>query len=82
MIPHAGEKLYTCSQYEKTLSDNNNLKIHLKIYTEERPYPCSQCDKAFSDNAVLKNICEHIIEKNFINVVNGERYNQIISILK
>ena len=66
----------------KRLSDNNNLKIHLKIYTEERPYQCSQCNKAFADNAVLKNICEHIIEKNFINVVNGERHYQIISILK
>jgi len=72
VISHAREKPYKCSQCEKTFSDNNNLKIHLKIHTGERSYQYSQCDKAFFGNAILKNICEHILEKNFTIVINAK----------
>ena len=67
-----GRKRINAANVKKTFSDNNNLKIHLKIHTGERSYQYSQCDKAFFGNAILKNICEHILEKNFTIVINAK----------
>ncbi|KAM6906824.1 uncharacterized protein PEZ65_017981 [Lycodopsis pacificus] len=43
----AGEKLFSCSECEKTFGKSRNLKKHMMIHTGERPFSCSECGKTF-----------------------------------
>ncbi|KAM6917712.1 uncharacterized protein PEZ65_013485 [Lycodopsis pacificus] len=50
----AGEKLFRCSECEKTFGNKGNLKIHVRIHTGERPYSCSVCKKSFYKSSNLQ----------------------------
>ncbi|XP_075963318.1 uncharacterized protein LOC142967709 [Anarhichas minor] len=50
----AGEKLFRCSECEKTFGNKGNLKIHMRIHTGERPYSCSVCKKSFYKSSNLQ----------------------------
>ena len=44
--------------YVVCISDNGNLKKHLRGLTGEKPYPCKQCPKVFSQSGHLKHYLE------------------------
>ncbi|XP_031731542.1 zinc finger and SCAN domain-containing protein 21-like [Anarrhichthys ocellatus] len=50
----AGEKLFRCSECEKTFCTRGGLKTHMRIHTGEKPYSCSVCKKSFTQSGDLK----------------------------
>ncbi|XP_044738885.1 zinc finger protein OZF-like [Chrysoperla carnea] len=46
MITHEENK-FLCNFCGKSFPQNNNLKIHKLIHTEEKPYKCKYCEKSF-----------------------------------
>jgi uncharacterized Zn-finger protein len=47
-------KLHHCTQCFKSFAQKLNLKIHMTVYTKEKPFSCSQCTKSFALKKVLK----------------------------
>uniref|UniRef100_A0A8C4RAC1 C2H2-type domain-containing protein n=1 Tax=Eptatretus burgeri TaxID=7764 RepID=A0A8C4RAC1_EPTBU len=45
---------YKCSVCGKSFSTKQNVKIHNRIHTGERPYKCSICGKNFSEKSSVK----------------------------
>jgi hypothetical protein len=42
-----GHPVHVCDMCERKLSTKSNLKIHLRIHTDECPYTCHMCGKQF-----------------------------------
>ena len=46
---------HECDVCEKVFTRSNNLKVHMRIHTNEKPYECDVCDKAFRHSVTLQN---------------------------
>ncbi len=45
---------FTCCHCGRSFDKKQNLQIHLRVHTGERPYPCQQCGKSFTQPGTLK----------------------------
>ncbi|XP_068582229.1 zinc finger protein 91 [Cebidichthys violaceus] len=62
--PGARGRRFVCAVCSKTYATTQNLEVHMRIHTGERPFCCSQCGKKFTQSAHLKS---------HLSVHSGER---------
>ncbi|KAK9538363.1 hypothetical protein VZT92_003538 [Zoarces viviparus] len=62
--PGARGRRFVCAVCSKTYATSQNLEVHMRIHTGERPFCCSQCGKKFTQSAHLKS---------HLSVHSGER---------
>ncbi|KAM6952941.1 uncharacterized protein PEZ65_016474 [Lycodopsis pacificus] len=73
----AGEKLFSCSECEKTFGKRGTLNRHMRIHTGEKPFSCSVCKKSFNWGSTLQtHMRTHTGEKPFSCSVCKKSFKQ------
>ena len=53
MRNHTSEKIYGCTECNKTFRSQQSLTIHMRYHTGERPFKCHICNKTFAQRGHL-----------------------------
>lgn len=56
---------YTCLICKYSTCHLNDIKIHVRFHTGERPFKCNFCKKSFNEKSDLKNHLIYIHDKKF-----------------
>ncbi len=68
---------FTCCHCGRSFDKKQNLQIHLRVHTGERPYPCQQCGKSFTQPGTLKrHVRTHTGEKPYTCQQCGNGFTQ------
>ncbi|XP_068605329.1 uncharacterized protein [Brachionichthys hirsutus] len=68
-------KRFVCSVCGRTYATAQNLDVHLRIHTGERPFSCEQCGKRFTQSAHLKShLSVHSGERPFTCTLCGRSF--------
>ena len=60
----------------KDFSTNNKLKVHMMIYTGEKPHQCSTCDKYFATISILNtHLLTHRRKKPYQSELYGKSFS-------
>lgn len=71
------KKSYICDICEKVFNRSDNLKIHMRVHTNEKPYLCVVCNKTFSRSQHLTtHMRSHTGEKPFSCDVCNKRFSE------
>uniref|UniRef100_A0A674BLI3 C2H2-type domain-containing protein n=1 Tax=Salmo trutta TaxID=8032 RepID=A0A674BLI3_SALTR len=74
---HRAKRSHHCPNCEESFPILSNLKIHLKIHTDQNLYSCTDCEKRFTTSqALTAHQKVHTGEKPYFCFVCGESFSQ------
>ncbi|XP_046407697.1 zinc finger protein 271-like isoform X2 [Ischnura elegans] len=64
VVPLTAKTSYSCSECERSFSENSSLVCHTCTHAKKKTYSCNECDKSFNKKSILiSHIRTHTMEK-------------------